>query len=77
VSVTISVNVARSPEEAELQAQGKDVMAEMFEKDVAGFIEERDPSLEPGEVETERSSPSEPAAEETPAAAAEEDESAA
>src|SRR5580765_5361823 len=76
VSVTISVNVARSPEEAELQAQGKDVMAEMFEKDVAGFIEERDPSLEPGEVETERSSPSEPAAEETPAAAAEEDESA-
>ena len=42
VSVTISVNVARSPEEAELQAQGKDVMAEMFEKDVAGFIEERD-----------------------------------
>src|SRR5690606_19463915 len=37
VSVTIQVNVARSPEEAELQAQGKDVMAEMFEKDVAGF----------------------------------------
>src|SRR6185503_3992044 len=48
VSVSITVNVARSPEEAELQAQGKDVMAEMFEKDVAGFIEERDPSLEPG-----------------------------
>jgi len=42
VSVTISVNVARSPEEAELQAAGKDVMAEMFEKDVSGFIEERD-----------------------------------
>ena len=50
VSVTISVNVARSPEEAELQAQGKDVMAEMFEKDVAGFIEERDETLEPGEI---------------------------
>ena len=53
VSVTISVNVARSPEEAELQAQGKDVMAEMFEKDVSGFIEERDESLEPGEIAPE------------------------
>ena len=53
VSVTISVNVARSPEEAELQAQGKDVMAEMFEKDVAGFIEERDETLEPGEIAPE------------------------
>ena len=50
VSVTISVNIARSPEEAELQAAGKDVMAEMFEKDVSGFIEERDESLEPGEI---------------------------
>jgi large subunit ribosomal protein L9 len=53
VSVTISVNIARSPEEAELQAAGKDVMAEMFEKDVAGFIEERDASLEPGEIAPE------------------------
>ena len=53
VSVTISVNVARSPEEAELQAQGKDVMAEMFEKDVSGFLEERDSSLEPGEIAPE------------------------
>lgn len=50
VSVTIQVNVARSPEEAELQAQGKDVMAEMFEKDVAGFTEERIEGLEPGEI---------------------------
>ncbi|HEX8641447.1 MAG TPA: 50S ribosomal protein L9 [Allosphingosinicella sp.] len=50
VAVTIQVNVARSPEEAELQAQGKDVMAEMFEKDVAGFTEERDPNAEPGEI---------------------------
>ena len=58
VSVTITVNVARSPEEAELQAQGKDVMAEMFEKDVSGFIEERDETLEPGEIAAE------PAAEE-------------
>ena len=50
VSVTIQVNIARSPEEAELQAQGKDVMAEMFEKDVAGFTEERDPNAEPGDL---------------------------
>jgi len=50
VSVTIQVNVARSPEEAELQAQGVDVMAQMFEKDVAGFTEDRDPNAEPGEI---------------------------
>src|SRR5688500_4570636 len=50
VSVTIHVNIARSPEEAELQAQGVDVMAEMFEKDVAGFIEERVEGAEPGEI---------------------------
>jgi large subunit ribosomal protein L9 len=50
VAVTIHVNVARSPEEAELQAQGVDVMAEMFEKDVAGFIEDRPADAEPGEI---------------------------
>ena len=50
VSVTVHVNVARSPEEAELQAQGVDVMAQMFEKDSAGFTEERDPNAEPGEI---------------------------
>jgi large subunit ribosomal protein L9 len=50
VSVTIHVNVARSPEEAELQAQGVDVMAEMFEKDAAGFTEDFDPNAEPGEI---------------------------
>lgn len=72
VSVTITVNVARSPEEAELQEAGKDVMSEMFEKDVSGFIEERDSSLEPGEIAPE------PAAEAAPAAAAtDEDETAA
>ena len=75
VSVTISVNVARSPEEAELQAQGKDVMAEMFEKDVAGFIEERDPSLEPGEIAAEPEAA--PAEAEAPAAEADESEEAA
>jgi large subunit ribosomal protein L9 len=50
VSVTIHVNVARSPEEAELQARGVDVMSEMFEKDSAGFTEDYDPNAEPGEL---------------------------
>jgi large subunit ribosomal protein L9 len=50
VSVTIKVNVARSPEEAELQAKGVDVMADMFEKDTAGFTEDYDPNAEPGEI---------------------------
>ena len=57
VSVTVKVNVARSPEEAELQAQGIDVMASMFEREEAGFTEEFDPNAEPGEI------PAEPAAE--------------
>ena len=58
VSVTVKVNVARSPEEAELQAQGVDVMAQMFERDEAGFTEDYDPNAEPGEsaiVRTEQS----------------------
>jgi large subunit ribosomal protein L9 len=50
VVVTIKVNVARSPEEAELQAQGVDVMASMFERDEAGFTEDYDPNAEPGEL---------------------------
>ena len=53
VSVTIKVNVARSPEEADMQAQGVDVMTAMFERDDAGFTEERDPTLEPGEIAAE------------------------
>jgi large subunit ribosomal protein L9 len=63
VSVTIHVNVARSPEEAELQAKGVDVMAEMFEKDEAGFTEDYDPNAEPGEIATDAA----PAAAETEA----------
>ena len=50
VSVTVKVNVARSPEEAEMQASGVDVMASMFERDDAGFTEEYDPNAEPGEI---------------------------
>ena len=53
VSVTIKVNVARSPEEAELQAQGVDVMSSMFERDEAGFTEDYDPNAEPGEIVTD------------------------
>ena len=53
VSVTVSVNVARSPEEAELQSQGVDVMASMFERDAAGFTEDYDPNAEPGEIVVE------------------------
>ena len=48
VNVTVKVNVARSPEEAELQAKGVDVMASMFERDEAGFTEAYDPNAEPG-----------------------------
>ena len=40
VSSTVKVNVARSPEEAELQAQGVDVMAQMYERDTATFTED-------------------------------------
>jgi large subunit ribosomal protein L9 len=48
VSVTVKVNVARSPEEADLQAQGVDVTAQMFERDTAAFTEAYDPNAEPG-----------------------------
>jgi large subunit ribosomal protein L9 len=50
VSVTVKVNVARSPEEADLQAQGVDVMAEMFERDTGAFTEQDEPGApaEPG-----------------------------
>ena len=55
VHVTVKVNVARSEDEAELQSQGVDVLAQMFE-DEQREIEEAaeanriDPNLEPGEI---------------------------
>lgn len=55
VAVQVKVNVARSPDEADLQAQGVDVMAAMFEQDVAGFTEAFDPNAEPGEIAVEES----------------------
>ncbi len=55
VPVTVKVNVARSPEEAEMQAAGVDVMAAVFEegREQTGFTEDRDPNLEPGEIAAE------------------------
>ena len=63
VSVTVQVNVARSPDEANQQAQGIDVLAAMFEEEAVptGFIEAIDPNAEPGELPPE---PSEEPAEE-------------
>ncbi|HET9811930.1 MAG TPA: 50S ribosomal protein L9 [Sphingomicrobium sp.] len=40
VAVTVHVNVARSPEEAELQAQGIDVIQQMFEEQAAPLVVE-------------------------------------
>jgi large subunit ribosomal protein L9 len=53
VAVMVKVNVARSPDEAELQAKGVDVMAAMFEQDTTGFTEAYDPNAEPGAIPTD------------------------
>lgn len=52
VRVTIKANVARSDDEAELQRQGVDVMAQAFEdgRSDEGFTEEQDRTLAPGEI---------------------------
>lgn len=63
VSVTVKVNVARSPEEAEMQSQGVDVMTAMFEKDEAGFTEDYDPNAEPGATAEVQAAPAEGEAE--------------
>lgn len=58
VHVIVKANVARSDDEAELQSQGIDVLAQMFE-DEQREIEEQadatriDPNLEPGEIPAE------------------------
>ena len=61
VAVTVRVNVARSPEEADLQLQGIDVMAQMFERDAAPAPEELEPVVEADEAAAEPAD--EPAAE--------------
>ncbi len=58
VHVTVKANVARSDDEAELQSQGVDVLAQMFEDDQRQIEELAgenaiDPSLEPGEIPAE------------------------
>ena len=57
VQVTVKANVARSPDEADQQAQGIDVIAAMFEEEAAPsqFTEEFDPNAEPGEIAAEPS----------------------
>jgi large subunit ribosomal protein L9 len=62
VTVSAKVNVARSPEEAELQAKGVDVTADLFEREEAGFTEAFDPNAEPGTI-TEDEAPAEAPAE--------------
>ena len=65
VAVSVKVNVARSPEEADLQAQGIDVLQQMFEEQAAPLVAEElaapVEAPEPGEV-------AEPAEEAGPAA---------
>ena len=69
VAVTVKVNVARSPEEADLQAQGIDVLAQMFEDEAAPAAEELAPEAETADAEVEapaaEAEAAEPAAEET------------
>ncbi len=56
VEVTVKANVARSDDEAQLQSEGIDVLAQMFEEEqremeeAAAAQTTRDPSLEPGEI---------------------------
>jgi large subunit ribosomal protein L9 len=53
VHVIVKANVARSDDEAELQSQGVDILAQVAEEDRAeseGFTEAFDPNAEPGEL---------------------------
>ncbi len=50
VAVMVKVNVARSPDEAALQAKGVDVIDAMFDGETGGFTEAFDPNAEPGEI---------------------------
>src|SRR6476660_5154684 len=81
VAVTVKVNVARSPEEADLQAQGIDVLQQMFEEEAAPIVaEDLAPAAEEaveegpaadaeasGEAPVEKSAEAAPEAAETPA----------
>jgi len=68
VSVNVHVNVARSPEEAELQAQGIDVIQAMFEEQAAPIAAE---ALAEAEDEESEAPAAEAPADEAPADEAE------
>lgn len=71
VAVTVGVNVARSPDEAEMQKQGIDVIAAMFEEEQAEAVAS---ALEPdSEDEFEDATPPSELAAEAPAADEEEE----
>ncbi|MDP3551033.1 MAG: 50S ribosomal protein L9 [Novosphingobium sp.] len=53
VTVQVRVNVARSPDEAELQSKGVNVIDAMFDTEVGGFTEAYDPNAEPGEISSD------------------------
>lgn len=58
VHVTVKANVARSDDEAKLQSEGVDVLAQIFEDEQRAIEEQADanriePSLEPGEIPAE------------------------
>ncbi|PZT90052.1 MAG: 50S ribosomal protein L9 [Citromicrobium sp.] len=77
VSVTVKANVARSDDEAELQSQGVDVLAQMFEEEQREIEEQAaanavDPTLEPGEIPADMLEDSAQAADEAPAGDSEE-----
>jgi large subunit ribosomal protein L9 len=69
VAVMVNVNVARSPEEADLQAQGVDVLQQMFEEEAAPIVAaELATDAESGEIAaaaeaTEEEASAEPAGE--------------
>jgi large subunit ribosomal protein L9 len=77
VAVTVHVNVARSPEEAELQAQGIDVIQAMFEEQAAPIAAEalaaepegeeaEAPAEEASEAASDQEAPAEDTSEEAP-----------
>jgi large subunit ribosomal protein L9 len=74
VAVTVKVNVARSPEEADLQAQGIDVLQQMFEQDAAPAAAE---DLAADDQPSEEGAPTEATAEVEKAPAADADAEAA
>jgi len=74
VAVTVKVNVARSPEEADLQAQGIDVLQQMFEEQAAPLVaEELAPTADTADA-PEAADTAETAAEAAEEVASEEDE---